>query len=129
MPADAEILPGTEPEEIVATERDTGPTIMPTPEPVTPQPPPPTPKPATTVPTATPAATPAPVLQAQIVASGLKVRAGPGIDFERVAYLGQGDVVLVLDVDPVSGWLHVNLPGGDQSGWISGSPSFVTLLQ
>jgi uncharacterized protein YgiM (DUF1202 family) len=69
------------------------------------------------------------VLQAQIVASGLKVRAGPGIDFERVAYLSQGDIVVVLDVDPVSGWLHVNLPDGVQNGWISGNPSFVTLLE
>jgi multidrug resistance efflux pump len=129
MPADAEILPGTESEEIVATGHDTGPTTTPTPDPVTPQPPSPTPKPATTVPTATPTVTPAPVLQAQIVASGLKVREGPGIDFERIAYLSQEDIVVVLDVDPVSGWLHVNLPGGDQSGWISGSPSFVTLLK
>ncbi len=76
----------------------------------------------------TPTATPTPASrQAEIVAEGLSVRSGPGIDCSVVATLVKGNIVPVLEADPNTGWLHVQLPGGEKTGWISGKPAYVSI--
>jgi HlyD family secretion protein len=123
MPADADILLASQP----APVSEPSPTAEP---------------PATVTPTATPApvsaagtpaaaptptATPTPAsLQAEIIAGGLSVRSGPGIDDPVIATLVKGNSVPVLEVDPEAGWLHVQLPGGEKTGWISGKPAYVS---
>jgi multidrug resistance efflux pump len=77
------------------------------------------------IPTATEA--PAPV-QAEVVSWGLNVRSGPGVRYPVIASLVKGDIVPVIEVDPDSGWLHVLLPGGEQSGWVSGKPAYVSII-
>jgi hypothetical protein len=32
----------------------------------------------------------------------------------------------VLDVDPDTGWLQVQLPDGEKVGWISDNPAYVS---
>lgn len=129
MPADAEILP----EMWQAQKDDSRPAVTPpaknviTPAPTPPPTAAPSPTPAAAQPTAAPTATTSPQMQAKIIAFGLKVRSGPGIDFEPAGFLSQGDVVTVLDTD-AGGWLHVQLPDGRRTGWISSSEQFVTLL-
>jgi multidrug resistance efflux pump len=127
MPADAEILEAqglVAPAETKATPKATATTrpALPT---ATPK------ATATTAPilTATPTSAPteAAPTQAKIIAVGLKVRQGPGLDFDLAGYLKQNDVVTVLDIDPETGWLHVQLPDGERTGWISASPTFVSM--
>ncbi|RME98514.1 MAG: hypothetical protein D6768_17140, partial [Chloroflexi bacterium] len=69
---------------------------------------------------------PEPDQQAEVTAFAVRVRSGPGLDFELVSHLNQGDVVPVLATDPDTGWLQIQLPNGD-TGWITGSSTFVTL--
>lgn len=76
-------------------------------------------------PTPQPTATLAP--QAEIITWGLNVRSGPGVNYAVVAHLAQGTVVPVLEIDTQSGWLHVQLPTGEQTGWITNSPTFVSV--
>ncbi len=68
-----------------------------------------------------------PIIQAEIIAWGLKVRSGPGIDHPVIAHLVQGDIVPVIDVDPDTGWLKVQLPDGERTGWISDQPAYVSI--
>ncbi|MEW5957505.1 MAG: efflux RND transporter periplasmic adaptor subunit [Chloroflexota bacterium] len=130
MPADAEILPGVQARLIQKTP-------LPTPAPTATVTARPTgaPLPAATVTAAVltptsvagPTAAPAkPAAQAEIIAWGLKVRAGPGIDYPAIAHLNQGEVVAVLKIDPRTGWLQVELPGGE-TGWITGSQTYVSV--
>jgi uncharacterized protein YraI len=65
--------------------------------------------------------------QAEIITWGLKVRAGPGVAYPAFAHLAKGQVVTILEVDSKSGWLQVQLPGEDQSGWITNHPAFVVM--
>ena len=67
-------------------------------------------------------------VQAEVVSWGLNVRTGPGVGYPVVGTLAKGDTVLVTEVDPDSGWLHVSLPGGEQSGWVSGKPAYVSII-
>ncbi len=128
MPADAEILLTTQSSPAAsghstATPSPTllaQPTVFPaaTPTPVKAEP-------APTV-TPTPTATEiSPAVQAEVIAWGLNVRSGPGIDYSVIASLSKGDIVPVIDVDPNTGWLQVQLPDGEKIGWISGSPTYV----
>lgn len=55
---------------------------------------------------------------------GLNVRAGPGVMFGRVGYLGPQTHLPILQADPLTGWYRV-LP----EGWISNSPRFVTVTE
>lgn len=126
MPADAEILPEMwsgqldDSRPVVTPPATTPPTATPTrPPQVAPLP---TAVPATT---ATPTVAVTPAMQAKILAHGLKVRGGPGIEFETVGYLAGGEVVSVLEIDEATGWLHVQLPDGERTGWITGSELFV----
>jgi len=66
-------------------------------------------------------------LQAEIITWGLNVRTGPGMSYPVVAHLAQGTVVPVLETDAASGWLKVQLPNGEQTGWISNSPTYVSI--
>ncbi len=128
MPADAEILLTTQSSPAAsghstATPSPTllaQPTVFPaaTPTPVKAEP----------APTVTPAPTAteiSPAVQAEVIAWGLNVRSGPGVDYSVIATLSKGDIVPVIDVDPNTGWLQVQLPGGEKIGWISGSPTYV----
>jgi len=119
MPADAEILldssieVGAAPSPTVAdvtveptpTQISATPTIQPTPTPVK-------------------AVTP----QARVVAWALNVRGGPGLDQPVIATLSQGDVVPILDTDSATGWLQVRLPNGQKSGWVTGSATYVSVI-
>ena len=130
MPADAEILPALQPQ--------LGPTPSPIPSPAaSPTPtatlqllsrPPaaqasPTPTSVAVDPTPT-AASP----QVEVLAWGLKVRRGPGPDYPAFAHLKQGDIVPILRVDAATGWLEVALPSAE-TGWITGSETYVTVSQ
>jgi uncharacterized protein YgiM (DUF1202 family) len=57
----------------------------------------------------------------------LNVRSGPGVNYSVVAHLAQGAVVPVLEIDAQSGWLHIQLPTGEQTGWITNSSTFVSV--
>jgi hypothetical protein len=65
--------------------------------------------------------------EVEIVTWALKVHSEPGVTYPVVAYLAQGTVTPVLQVDGQSGWLQVQLPGGRQTGWITNSPSYVSI--
>jgi uncharacterized protein YgiM (DUF1202 family) len=94
----------------------------------------PTPQPTPTLASAesTPVETPAlessAVGQVEILAWGLKVRTGPGIDQPLLGHLSQGEVVPILSVDPATGWLEVELPTGE-TGWITGSETYVAVRE
>jgi hypothetical protein len=68
-----------------------------------------------------------PSIQAEIITWGLNVRTGPGINYPVVAHLAQGTVVPVLATDTASGWLKVPLPNSEQTGWITNSPTYVSI--
>jgi multidrug efflux pump subunit AcrA (membrane-fusion protein) len=129
MPADAEILPGTQAEPI---EKGPTPTLVPTPTVKPTDIPIPTSPPLEAI--VTPTIGPSPTstrtgsgtAQVEVTAWGLKVRTGPGIDNPTIAHLSQGEIVPVLDVDPDTGWLKVELPGGG-TGWITGSKTYVSV--
>lgn len=129
MPADAEILPALS----ETVEQTDNAFALPTTAQVRPSPTPaatatPTPGSATATATAPPTlvkATPTPY--AQVASWGLNVRSGPGVDYQVVDILAQGDIVSIIEVDPETGWLHVQLPSGQKSGWISDNPDYVTV--
>jgi HlyD family secretion protein len=80
------------------------------------------------IPTVTPTATETPPpVQAEVIAWGLNVRSGPGINYPIIATLTKGDTVPVVEVESNSGWLQVRLPAGEKTGWISGSPTYVSV--
>jgi HlyD family secretion protein len=68
-----------------------------------------------------------PSAQAEVITWGLNVRSGPGINYPVIATLTQGDTVPVVEVEPNSGWLQVRLLPGEKTGWISGSPTYVSV--
>jgi multidrug resistance efflux pump len=125
MPADAEILLTSQTSAVEASSatplpRSTA-TATATPTPVKAE--------ATPTVTATPMATATPLsVQAEIIAPGLNVRSGPGMGYPVIATLAEGDIVPVFEVDSDTGWLQVQLPGGEQTGWISGKPAYVSIL-
>ncbi len=65
--------------------------------------------------------------QAEIITWGLKVRTGPGVNYPAFAHLTKGQVVTILEVDPKSGWLQVQMPGEEQTGWITNHLAFVVM--
>jgi multidrug resistance efflux pump len=123
MPADAEILPALQGPELVAAP---SPTVPPQPTAI----PTVTPTPLNLEPSPTPtvkAATPTPEAQVEVLASALKVRSGPGVDHPAIAHLTRGATVPIISTDPASGWLEIELPTGDKSGWISNNPAYVMI--
>ncbi len=132
MPADVEIVPGSESSPTAGSARPTAaPKIAPTPTPTpaptqTPtQPAPPVSLKATRTATPTPKVTTAG--QAEIITWGLKVRTGPGTDYPALGHLTKGQVVVIVATDPDSGWLQVELPTNGQTGWITNNPAYVTV--
>lgn len=135
MPADAELEEGKNEQ----ADNFNPPTSQPTPTPTVESSPTPTlePKAPSGQPSNLPTLQPALALQpsptatlmpqAEIITWGLNVRSGPGTAYPVIAHLAQGTVVPVLETDVQTGWLHVKLPPGEQSGWITGSPTYVTV--
>jgi multidrug efflux pump subunit AcrA (membrane-fusion protein) len=122
MPADAEILLTSQTDSVVTPSPTARPRVFLNPTATsTPVQPKATP---TVAPTA--AETPPPI-QAEVIAWGLNVRSGPGINYPIIATLTKGDTVPVVEVEPNSGWLQVRLPTGEKTGWISGSPTYVSV--
>lgn len=70
---------------------------------------------------------PTPTSRAEVLTWGLNVRSGPGVDYEVMAHLSKGTVVEIFETDPTSGWLRVQLPNSNKSGWITGSPTYILL--
>jgi HlyD family secretion protein len=125
MPADAQILLTSQTSAVEAS----SPTVVPQPTVTSTARPTPTKVGAAPTVGPTPTATHAPPsVQAEVVSWGLNVRTGPGVGYPVVGTLAKGDTVLVTEVDPDSGWLHVSLPGGEQSGWVSGKPAYVSII-
>jgi multidrug resistance efflux pump len=133
MPADAEILTTDQSGLVEAQSPTTLPkeTLTPTAMPMPTNTPTTTPTPfgLDATPTATSTPTEAsPTVQAEIIAWGLKVRSGPGVDYPALGHhLAQGDVVPVIEVDPDTGWLQIQLPDAEETGWITGSPTYVSI--
>ncbi len=66
--------------------------------------------------------------KAEVTVSELNVRGGPGVAYPIHGYLKEGDVVNVVGVDPVSGWLQIAYPGtSDGVAWISGHELYVQI--
>ena len=77
----------------------------------------------TAVSTLSPATPQLPTLEGQTAvmteARHLNVRSGPGLDFEPITALSQGDVVELLGRDAFTVWIKVRLANG-VTGWVSG---------
>jgi HlyD family secretion protein len=135
MPADAEILvemwSGNEQSAAdVGAETETSAEPEPTnpPTPTSRPQPSPTATPQLATPTVAPVA--AEIEEAVVIATGLKVRQGPGINFEVAGYLSGGDVVTVLDSDSDTGWLQITWVDkyqNDREGWVNNNPKFIAL--
>lgn len=130
MPADAQILLTSR---MSAAEAPSAPILA---EPTVPRAALPTLTPVAATPTVTPGPTIAPAptateappaVWAEVVSWGLYVRTGPGIVYPVMATLAKGDTVPVIEVDPATGWLQVQL-AEDEKGWISGKPAYVSIL-
>jgi len=122
MPADAEILLTSQANSIATPLPTARPRVILTPTTTS------TPVKTEATPTLTPTATETPPsVQAEVIAWGLNVRSGPGINYPIIATLARGDTIPVVEVEPKSGWLQVQLPDGENTGWISGSPTYVSV--
>jgi len=81
-------------------------------------------------PTATPTPPPAKAVsskKAEIISAGLNARSGPGVEYSLITSLAKGYTMSVIEVDPATGWLQVELPGYGQTGWIAGDPAYVVV--
>jgi len=119
MPADAEILP-----EMVTVSEPTAtpqprPTVTPTPRTT------PVQQPDAVTPTALPPTAMPATQEAEILSWALNIRSGPGVNYPVVDHLAKGDTVMVVSVDPQSGWLQIQF--GQLTGWISNNPAYVML--
>ena len=92
-----------------------------TPQPLTDTPPPPTDTPA---PTATLSPTPTPP-EAVVVANELNLRAGPGVDYNAIGVLHQGDTLNIQGRIASNEWIQVNPDRLDTSGWVAASANLV----
>lgn len=130
MPADAEILLTTQANAAPTEPSPAIPSLTISPKPTLASTATPTPVKAEATMTVapTPTATEAPPsVQAEVIAWGLNVRSGPGVNYPIIATLAKGDTVPVINIDPNTGWLQVQLPTSEKSGWISGSPTYVSV--
>jgi hypothetical protein len=61
----------------------------------------------------------------------LNVRSGPGVQFDRVGFLLQNEIVPVIGRDESSGWWQIQCPPTTESArcWISGGSQFTRLEQ
>lgn len=64
---------------------------------------------------------PSPTLEgvwAEVTATALNVRSGPGFDYERIAQVSEGDLLRVVGTIPDYTWISVQLPNGGV-GWVN----------
>jgi Tol biopolymer transport system component len=78
-----------------------------------------TPSPMTTAPTE--------MAQAEIIATGLNVREGPGVSFVAIGTVVQGDILDIIGVSADGNWLQILTKDG-KSGWISGQSAYTHIL-
>lgn len=64
--------------------------------------------------------------QLTVVAPALNVRSGPGVAFEPLDVLLQGDQVTVVSYNAAADWWQVQLPNGT-TGWVSGGAEYVSV--
>jgi hypothetical protein len=69
-------------------------------------------------PTATTTPTPCPAPQVRVILVSANVRSGPGINYESVAIVYEGDVLSVIARMEIGSWYLIEL-SGRQRGWIS----------
>ena len=100
-------VPVVTPEPIATPTTELTPTAMPSP---------------TVPPEATAAPTPMPTVTVPIPAlttgGGLRMRSGPGTDYEALVFLAEGQEVNVLGRDEVGEWLKISLDSGEE-GWVA----------
>ena len=100
-------VPVVTPEPIATPTTELTPTAMPSP---------------TVPPEATAAPTPVPTVTVPIPAlttgGGLRMRSGPGTDYEALVFLAEGQEVNVLGRDEVGEWLKISLDSGEE-GWVA----------
>jgi dipeptidyl aminopeptidase/acylaminoacyl peptidase len=103
--------------------------VLPTATPIPPPSPTPSPTqiPLLTLTTATPTVTPAASPLAEVIAAGLNVRQGPGVDYPVTGAASAGDRFKVVGLDPSGNWLQVVTENNDPA-WISAQPTFIRLL-
>ncbi len=56
----------------------------------------------------------------RVTASSLKIRIGPGLEFESIGTFTFGELVEKLDASPDNKWLRVRSKDGRKTGWSSG---------
>jgi len=66
--------------------------------------------------------------QLTVVAPALNVRSGPGISFEPIDILLQGEQVTVVSYNAAVDWWQVQLPDGS-AGWVSGGAEYVLVSE
>jgi uncharacterized protein YgiM (DUF1202 family) len=100
-------VPVVTPEPIATPTTEPTPTAMPSP---------------TVPPEATAAPTPAPTVTVPIASrttgGGLRMRSGPGTNYEVLALLAEGQEVNVLGRDEAGEWLKISLDSGEE-GWVA----------
>ena len=100
-------VPVITPEPIATPTTELTPTAMPSP---------------TVPPEATAAPTPAPTVTVPIpsltTGGGLRMRSGPGTDYEVLTFLAEGQEVNVLGRDETGEWLKISLDSGEE-GWVA----------
>lgn len=80
-----------------------------------------TPLPTATFVSATeePSATPAASVRVTAVNGNLYIRRGPGTAYDRIAVLKSATSAVVIGQDMLSKWVQVQIPGSEQTGWVS----------
>jgi len=100
-------VPVITPEPIATPTTELTPTAMPSP---------------TVPPEATAAPTPVPTVTVPIASrttgGGLRMRSGPGTDYEVLTFLAEGQEVNVLGRDETGEWLKISLDSGEE-GWVA----------
>jgi uncharacterized protein YgiM (DUF1202 family) len=107
-------------------------------EPGLPPPPNPTAQPVVTAtaggpglaPTATLPAGPPETVEGTIrILVDLNIRSGPGVEYDRVGFLRQGDRAAALARDPESGWWRIECPPQADGAvcWVSGGAQYTRL--
>jgi len=56
----------------------------------------------------------------RVTPSGLKIRSGPGLEFEAIGLLTFGELVEKLDATPDNQWLKIRSQDGSREGWSAG---------
>jgi Tol biopolymer transport system component len=82
--------------------------------------------------TSTPAATATPDGPTVTVLVDLNVRTGPGVQYDRVSFLLEGENARIIGTDPSAAWWKIDCPARtpvtDVQCWVSGGGSFSTAV-